>query len=53
MAGADSYRRYQGMDFAEIPADILDRDTSPMFAYRDMDHAEHAAQLKRDAAYNN
>jgi len=53
MADADSYRRYQGMDFAEIPAEILGRDTSPMFAYRDMDDAERAAQLKRDAAYNN
>ena len=53
MAGADDYRKYQGMDFAEIPADILDRDTNPMFAYPDMDDAARAAQLKRDAAYNN
>ncbi|MGB0630984.1 MAG: alpha/beta hydrolase [Alphaproteobacteria bacterium] len=53
MADANDYRNYQGMDFAEIPADILDRDTNPMFAYRDMDDTERAAQLQRDAAYNN
>jgi arylformamidase len=50
---ADKYRTYQGTDFADIPSDILDRSTNPMFAYNDMDDDARDAQLKRDAAYNN
>lgn len=53
MADQNEYRKYPGMDFAEIPADILDRDSNEMFAYRDMDDVARAAQLQRDAAYNN
>lgn len=53
MAEPKDYRKYPGMDFADIPADILDRDGNEMFAYRDMDDAARAAQLQRDAAYNN
>ena len=41
------------MAFADIPAKIIDRDASPMFAYIEMDNDARAAQLKRDAAYNN
>lgn len=53
MTRQDDYRKYAGMDFADIPADILDRDSNEMFAYRDMDDGARAAQLKCDAAYNN
>lgn len=53
MANQSDYRKYQGMDFAEIPKDILDRDSNEMFAYRDMDDGARADQLRRDAAYNN
>lgn len=53
MASPDQYRKFNGMDFAPIPDEILDRATNEMFAYPDMDDAERAAQLKRDAAYNN
>lgn len=53
MADQNAYRKYQGMDFAPIPPEILDRDTNEMFAYRDMDDDARAAQLRRDAAYNN
>lgn len=53
MADETDYRKYPGMDFAEIPPEILDRDTNDMFAYRDMDDDARAAQLQRDAAYNN
>ena len=53
MADQNDYRKYQGMDFAEIPSDILDRDSNEMFAYRAMDDDARDAQLKRDAAYNN
>lgn len=53
MADETDYRNYPGMDFAEIPPEILDRDTNDMFAYRDMNDDARAAQLQRDAAYNN
>lgn len=53
MADRSAYRNFNGMDFAEIPAEILDRDTNEMFAYNDLNDDERAAQLKRDAAYNN
>ena len=53
MTRQDDYRKYAGMDFADIPADILDRDSNEMFAYRDMDDGARADQLKCDAAYNN
>ena len=53
MVDADKFRAYPGMDYADIPDEIMDRDTNPMFAYRDMDDAGRAEQLKRDAAYNN
>ena len=53
MAEHDRYRTYPGMDFADIPPEILDRNSNPMFAYDDMDDDERAEQLRRDAAYNN
>lgn len=53
MADENEYRKYPGMDYAEIPADILDRDSNEMFAYRDMDNDARASQLQHDAAYNN
>ena len=53
MAAHDPYRTYNGIDYADIPPEILDRETNPMFAYGDMDDDERAAQLQRDAAYNN
>lgn len=49
----NEYRRFRGMDFADIPAEILDRGTNPMFAYNEMDDGARAEQLKRDASYNN
>lgn len=53
MPRPETYRIYPGMDFADIPADIRDRSSNEMFAYDDMDDDARAAQLKRDAAYNN
>lgn len=40
MADTGDYRNYRGTDFADIPPEILDRDTNPMFAYRDINDAE-------------
>lgn len=53
MADRDKYRVFRGTDFADIPPEILDRSTNPMFAYKDMDDDDRAAQLQRDASYNN
>ena len=53
MVENETYRIFQGMDYADIPSDILERDSNPMFAYRDMDDTARAEQLLRDAAYNN
>jgi len=53
MVKNETYRIFQGMDYADIPSDILERDSNPMFAYRDMDDTARAEQLLRDAAYNN
>lgn len=53
MAKNETYRIFQGMDYADIPSDIQDRDSNPMFAYPDMDDTARAEQLLRDAAYNN
>ena len=53
MVENETYRIFQGMDYADIPSDILERDSNPMFAYRDMGDAARAEQLLRDAAYNN
>jgi arylformamidase len=53
MAGQNKYRAFHGMDFAEIPHEILDRSTNPMFAYNDMNDNARATQLQRDASYNN
>lgn len=53
MTDPSPYRTFPGMEIAPIPADILDRDSNPMFAYRDMDDAARTEQLVRDAAYNN
>ena len=53
MANETDYRNYLGMDFAEIPSEVLDRNTNDMFAYRDMGDDARAEQLQRDAAYNN
>ena len=53
MADSDIYRSYSGMALADIPAEIIDRNANPMFAYIEMDNDARAAQLKRDAAYNN
>jgi arylformamidase len=53
MPNDTNYRTYDGIDYAEIPADILDRATNPMFAYDALDDTARMAQLKRDAAYNN
>ena len=32
MIANETYRTFQGMDYADIPADILERDSNPMFA---------------------
>ena len=53
MAIQNPYRKFNGMDFAPIPDEILDRATNEMFAYNEMDDSARADQLKRDAAYNN
>jgi len=53
MVENETYRIFQGMDYADIPSDILERDSNPMFAYRDMGDTARAEQLLRDAAYNN
>lgn len=53
MAGHEQFRTFQGLDIADIPPDILDRASNPMFAYNEMDDAARGDQLRRDAAYNN
>ena len=53
MASEDPYRNFNGIDFADIPPEILDRSGNPMFAYDDLDDGARAEQLQRDAAYNN
>ena len=53
MAHETDYRNYPGMDFAEIPSEILDRNTNDIFADRDMGDDARAVKIQRDAAYNN
>jgi arylformamidase len=53
MASDEAYRTFSGIDFADIPPEILDRSGNPMFAYDDLDDGARAEQLRRDAAYNN
>ncbi|NKB19259.1 MAG: alpha/beta hydrolase fold domain-containing protein [Alphaproteobacteria bacterium] len=53
MSNDSPYRTFDGMEYAEIPEEIFDRATNPMFAYDTMEDQARLAQLKRDAAYNN
>ena len=53
MADPEYYCSYPGMAFADIRAKIIDRDANPMLAYIEMDNDARAAQVKREAAYNN
>ena len=52
MVDPEFYWSYPSMAFADIPAELIDRDANPMFAYIEMDNGARGTQLKRDAAYN-
>ena len=50
MPDAIDYRKYNGFDYAGVPPEIHDRETSPRFACKDMDYDARDARLMRDAA---
>ena len=44
------YRKYNGFDYAGVPLEIHDRETSLRFACKDMDDDARDARQMRDAA---